>query len=143
MWWFGDQLDPAARETDGFLIGKATDRGVRSLLEIVRGTFVVSTALKVHRELHRHLTRAFTVNFFTPICYQPVHLRASCLGQTFIQNVLIQSVYKAVARRHFSVREFVNAAVLDVLSLARELDATFFHVERIFFESRCQRECRK
>src|SRR6185369_6651712 len=99
--------DPALRKTDGFLVGKATDGGVRSLFEIVCGAFVVSTTLKVHCELNRNLTRPFAVNLFTTICYEPVHLRASCFRQTFIQNVLIQSVYEPVPRRYFSIRQFV------------------------------------
>ena len=109
----------------------------------LNGAPVVSTAFEVHCELHRNLRRALTINLLTTLCDQPVHVRTSCLRQTFIQNVLIESVYEAIARRHFSIREFVNAAVLNVLTLTRQLHATLFDVQRILFKTCGERECRK
>src|SRR6185369_4003061 len=91
----------------------------------------------------RDLARALTINFLTAFRDLPVNLNAPCFRQTFVQNVLIQRVNEAISRRYFAVRQLVSAAILNVLPLTRELRTTFFHDERIFFESGGQRETGK
>src|SRR5262245_6905494 len=93
---FVDQLQPATRTPDRLPIRESADVVIRGLLQILSRSLVIPPALEVHCKLGCNFPGTFAVYVLSIIPDASVQLDASKCGYTFIEHVLIQSVYEAV-----------------------------------------------
>src|SRR5205085_6281016 len=122
-----EQLQPPARQPDRFPVREAADVIVGCLLKILHGPLVVGPAVKVHRQLAGNLTGALAVERLPTLPYSPVEPDSRRRRQPLVQRILIQNVYEAVPAYRFAVRQDLNAAALNELTLAGQLVAARFY----------------
>src|SRR5262245_57527292 len=101
---------------------------------------MVRSLLKVHRQLHRNVSGALAIKRFHVRAYSPVELSAPRCGQPLIKHVLIQSVYEAEPAYRFSIRLYVNTAILNKVTLTSEFVAPCFDRRSIITQRRRDRE---
>src|SRR5580765_359091 len=89
----------------------------------------------MHRQLRRNFAGAFAIEFFSSLSYSPVQVDTPRWRDVFVQDVPIQCVYEAVATDRFSVREYLNAAILDELAAPRQFLASTFDSGQLLRQS--------
>ena len=94
----------------------------------------------MHRQLASNFSGALAIKRFYVLAYSPVELSAPRCGHPFIKHVLIQSVYEAEPAHSFSIRLYVNTAILNKVTLTRKFVAPFFDSCSIITQRRRDRE---
>src|SRR5215813_7978780 len=93
---------------------------------------VIPSPLKMHGHLSRHVAGLLPINSLAALAHYQMESRPASLGHALIEDILIERVHEAVARRRRAVRQFDDGRLAQELMSPRQFLAHLLDLHRSF-----------